>query len=67
MKLVFRAYSHHLEAAARIDLIWERNRKIRCAFETIPPVPYRSHQQAIRVIQEERDRIELAPADIRPL
>jgi len=34
--------------------------------EAIPPVPYPAHQQAIRVIREEVDRIEWALADILP-
>ena len=49
-----------------INLIWDRNHKIRHAVEAIAPVPYPGHQQAIRVIREEVDRIEWALADIMP-
>jgi len=42
------------------------NHKIRHAVEAIAPVAYPGHQQAIRVIREEVDRIEWALADIMP-
>ena len=48
-----------------MDLIWARNHKIRHAVEAIAPVPYPAHQQAIRVIREEVDRIEWVLSDIR--
>jgi|SRR5215510_6070049 len=67
MKLTLRIYRYRMEAAARIDLICERNHKIRRAVEAISPVPYPRHQQAIRIIREEVDRIELALTEIRPL
>ena len=65
-KVVKRIYQSRMEASARINLIWDRNHQIRHAVEAIPPVPYPAHQQAIRVIREEVDRIESALADIRP-
>jgi hypothetical protein len=64
-KLAKRIYQHRMEASVRINLIWERNHKIRNAVEAIAPVPYPGHQQAIRVIREEVDRIEWALADIQ--
>ena len=64
-KLARRIYQHRVETSARIDLIRDRNRKIRHAVEAITPVPYPINQQAIRVIREEVDRIEWALADVR--
>lgn len=66
MKVAKRVYQHRLETSSRIDLIWDRNHKIRHALEALTPVPYVSNQQAIRVIREEVDRIEGALADLRP-
>jgi hypothetical protein len=63
-KVAKRIYQHRLESFARINLIWDRNHRIRRAVEAIPPVPYPGHQQAIRVIREEVDRIEWALTDI---
>jgi hypothetical protein len=65
-KVVKRIYQNRMEASARINLIWDRNHKIRHAVEAIPPVPYPAHQQAIRVIRDEVDRIEWALTDILP-
>jgi hypothetical protein len=65
-KVAKRIYRHRMESSARMNLIWDRNHKIRHAVEAIPPVPYPAHQQAIRVIREEVDRIEWALADILP-
>ena len=65
-RLATRIYKNRMETSAKINLIWDRNHKIRYAVAAIPPVPYPAHQQAIRVIREEVDRIELALADIRP-
>jgi NADH:ubiquinone oxidoreductase subunit D len=59
-----RIYRHRIQAVARINLIWNRNHKIRHAVEAIVPVPYPGHQQAIRVIREEVDRIEWALTDL---
>jgi hypothetical protein len=64
-KVAKRIYQRRIESSARINLIWDRNHKIRHAVEAIPPVPYPGHQQAIRVIREEVDRIEWALSDIR--
>jgi len=65
MKLVRRIYQNRIETSTRIDLIWNRNHKIRHAVEALTPVPYPSNQQAIRVIREELDRIEGALAEMR--
>jgi hypothetical protein len=64
MKLVRRIYQYRLETSARIDVIRERNYKIRHAVGAIAPMPYPGNQQAIRVIREEVDRIEWALAEI---
>jgi len=66
MKLAKRIYQHRMLTTASINQIWVRNYKIRHAVEAIPPVPYPAHQQAIRVIRDEVDRIEWALADIQP-
>ena len=66
MKLVRRIYQNRLETSARINLIWDRNHRIRHAVEAISPAPYPGDQQAIRVIREEVDRIERALADMLP-
>src|SRR5579864_9793180 len=55
-KLARRIYQYRMETSVRINLIRDRNYKIRHAVEAITPVPYPSNQQAIRVI-EEVDRI----------
>ena len=66
MKLAKKIYQHRLETTARINLVWDRNHRIRHAVEAITPVPYPANQQAIRVIREEVDRIEWALTDIVP-
>ncbi len=63
-KLVRRIYQHRRETTARIELIRNRNHKIRRAAEAITPLSYPGNQQAIRVIREEVDRIEYALSDI---
>jgi hypothetical protein len=63
-KLARRIYQYRLETSARINLIRDRNYKIRHAVEAMTPVPYPSNQQAIRVIREEVDRIEGALTEI---
>ena len=63
-KLVRRIYQHRHETSARMELIRDRNYKIRRAAEAITPLSYPGHQQAIRVIREEVDRIEYALSDI---
>ena len=64
MRVAKRIYQRRMESSARINLIWDRSHRIRHAVEAIPPVPYPGHQQAIRVIREEVDRIEWALSDI---
>jgi hypothetical protein len=66
MKLVKRIYQRRMLIAANLNQIWDRNYKIRHAVEAIPPVPFPAHQQAIRVIRDEVDRIEWVLADIQP-
>jgi hypothetical protein len=63
-KLTKRIYQHRMETSARINLIRDRNYKIRHAVEAITPVPYPGNQQSIRVIREEVDRIEGALTEI---
>jgi len=63
-KLAKRIYQYRMETSARINLIRDRNSRIRHAVEAIKPVPYPSNQQAIRVIREEVDRIEWALTEI---
>ncbi len=65
-KLAKRIYQYRMETKARMNLIRDRNSRIRNAVEAIKPVPYPSHQQAIRVIREEVDRIEWALTEIMP-
>lgn len=65
-KLVRGIYQRRIEASEKMNLIWDRNHKIRHAVDAIVPVPYPGHQQAIRVIREEVDRIEWALTDIVP-
>jgi len=66
MKLAKRIYQQRLLTSAKINQVWDRNYRIRHAVEAIPPVPFPAHQQAIRVIRDEVDRIEWALADIQP-
>ena len=63
-KLAKKIYQHRMETSARINLIRDRNYKIRHAVEAITPVPYPRNQQSIRVIREEVDRIEGALTEI---
>ena len=65
-KVVRKIYKNRMETCARINLIWDRNHKIRHAVEAITPVPFPGNQQAIRVIREEVDRIEWALTEILP-
>jgi hypothetical protein len=62
-KLVKGIYQYRIE---RINLIRDRNVRIRHAVEAITPVPYPGTQQAIRVIREEADRIEWTLTEIMP-
>ena len=65
-KLARRICQYLMQAAARIELIRDRNYEIRHAVEAITPLSYPKNQQAIRVIREEVDRIEWALTDIVP-
>lgn len=64
--LVKRTYRHGMETSARINLISDRNRRIRHAVEAIAPLQHPSHHQAVRVIRDEVDRIDWALTDILP-
>jgi len=64
--LARRIYQYRLETSARINLIRNRNHKIRHAVEAIAPMPYPGNLQAIRVIREEVDRIEWVLTEIIP-
>jgi hypothetical protein len=66
MKVARKIHRHRMETTARINLVWDRNHRIRRAVDAITPVPYPVNQQAIRVIREEVDRIEWALTDIVP-
>jgi hypothetical protein len=66
MKLARKIHQNRMESLARINLVWDRNHKIRHALQSIEPVPLPSHQQAIRVIRDEVDRIEWALTDVLP-
>ena len=65
-RLARKIYLHRMETFARITFIRDRSDKIRHAAEAIKPVPNPSNHQAIRVIREEVDRIELALTEITP-
>jgi hypothetical protein len=65
-KLARRIYQRRREANARLKLIRDRNHKIRHALGAIVPVSLPGHQQAIRVIREEVESIDLALSDILP-
>jgi hypothetical protein len=63
-KLVRKIYQYRTQTWERINLIRDRNVKIRRAAEAIAPLSCPSNQQAVRVIREEVDRIEWALTDI---
>src|ERR1700683_1872198 len=63
-KLARRIYLYRMETSARINFIRDRSDKIRHAAEAIKPLPHPGNHQAIRVIREEVDRIELALTDV---
>ena len=65
--LAGRSYQRHKRTSERIKFIRDRNYKIRHAVEAIKLVPYPTDHQAIRVIREEVDRIELALTEIAPV
>lgn len=64
-KLARRLYENRMEASAKINVVWDRNHRIRHALQAIAPVPHPGHQQAIRVIRDEVDQIEWVLSDIR--
>lgn len=64
MKLLRKRYESRQRRAASLQLIKERNYKIRNALGGLEMVPYAGNQQAIRVIREEVDRIDWALAEI---
>ncbi len=66
IKLVRKAYQDQTETSARINLISDRNDKIRHAVEAIAPLPIPANHQAIRVIREEVEGIEWALNDMLP-
>jgi hypothetical protein len=63
-KLARRIYLYRMETSARINFIRDRSDKIRHAAEAIKPLPHPGNHQAILVIREEVDRIELALTDV---
>ena len=63
-KLARRIYLYRMETSARINFIRDRSDRIRHAAEAIKPLPHPGNHQAIRVIREEVDRIELALTDV---
>jgi hypothetical protein len=65
-KLARKIYLYRMETSARVNFIRDRSHRIRRAAETINPLPYPSHHQAIRVIREEVDRIEFVLTEIGP-
>jgi hypothetical protein len=65
-KLARKIYLYRMETSARINFIRDRSYKIRHAAEAIKPLPYPGNHQAIRVIREEVERIELALTDVTP-
>jgi len=64
-RLAKKIYEHRMLTSAKISQIGNRNYRIRHAVAAIPPVPFPAHQQAIRVIRDEVDRIEWELADIQ--
>src|SRR5438067_13451842 len=63
-KLARRIYQYRMETSARINLIHDRNYKIRHAVEEIKYVPYPNNQQAIQVIREQVDRLQWSLTEI---
>ncbi len=62
--VVRRIYQYRIETSARINLVRDRNCRIRDAAEALAPWSDPCNQQAIRVIREEVNRIEWTLADI---
>ena len=65
-KLIKKFLRYRAEAPARIDLIRARNRRIREAIAALPPAPYLSNQQVVRVIREELDHIDWTLREMLP-
>jgi len=65
-RLARRIYLYRMETSTRVNFIRDRSYRIRRAVEAIKRVPYPSHHQAIRVIREEVDQIELTLSEIVP-
>lgn len=65
-KLAVTIYEHRTDTSERLNLIRDRNHKIRHAVEAITPLPFPSSQQAIRVIREEVERIDTVLCQMTP-
>ena len=65
-KLARNICQYRTQTSARINLIRDRNYKIRRAAEAITPMSCPSNHQAIRVIREEVDRIDWVLTDLAP-
>jgi hypothetical protein len=64
-KLARNVYKERKQTTARLNLIWDRNHRIRHALEAISPLAHpATNQQSIRVIREEVDQIEGALKDV---
>jgi|SRR5579863_8746960 len=57
-KLLKRIHRERVKTSAVIESILERNKKIGHAVHAIAPAPFPGHQQAIRVIRDEVERVE---------
>ena len=58
VRIARRIYEHRLNTRSGINVISDRNHKIRHAVDALAPAPYPHNQQAIRVIREEVERID---------
>lgn len=65
IKVARKIYEHRIETSERLNLVLDRNHRIRHAVEAIAMVPSPTHHQAIRVIRDEVDRIEWALSELR--
>jgi hypothetical protein len=66
-KFVSGVYRTRKERSAKLKFIWARNHQIRGALQGITPMAHPiKHQQSIRVIREEVDKIEWALKEILP-
>ena len=66
MKIARRIYQHRVNTSNGINLISDRNHKIKHAVDALVPVPYPTNQQAIRVIREEVERIDGVLEELQP-